>query len=1021
MNSKVSNNNSIAGTGFEKAISKRQDSKIAQLFSMLPIIGSKKPQTVAILRLSGIIGKISTLKSGLTIENLNDLIEKTFKTKNLVAVCLTINSPGGSPVQSELIAKRIRSLSLEKKIPIYSFIEDVAASGGYWLACIGDKIYASKSSIIGSIGVISAGFGFQDAIAKLGIERRVYTEGKNKAILDPFQPIQPEDVRIIKKLQKQIHEHFIDYVKERRIGKLTQEDNILFSGEFWAGQTAVDFGLIDGIDDIYSFIKQNYYNATVKNMSVKQSWIKKSLGNGGDGAVSFRREKYIDSGGPDGGDGGKGGSIIFTSNSHLNTLVNFRYKQHFKAQNGENGKGSNKSGKSRESIILQVPVGTQIFLGNVDSGSIDSESSNFLLYDFTEDQQNFEILKGGKGGLGNSHFKSSTNQAPRQRTKGEIGEEMWVDLRLKLLSDVGLVGLPNVGKSTFLAATTAAKPKIADYPFTTLSPNLGVVYVDSEEFVIADIPGLIEGASQGHGLGDRFLKHIERSRQLDDMFENYENRGRKIDSHSLVLMYMGPNDADPLYYALGYDFFLDNGEYDNLPDMLQNKELNATNFPWTMRNLENIKTNVADFIKDISDAGARYVVVLNHFNEYYRQGQFGDKSVQEDMQKKKIRQEVSNLLNKAIADSINESSPGLNVIYADYARLVQEISENPTAYLSSDDIAGTYRNWGVFDNTAHPTEAAHKITAQYIASVIEAPSRISLVREVPISVGLKALQTMHSTSYDAVLHPPSEFYTADIGGDYIHNNTKLNGPKQLDIKKADTGLQLNGAKSSMNFKENHGKADIKEYLVSINGTCKFDNPIFIYAGLGAGQIRYDIKRSIALGTSTREEKGKPSGVHYLGTIGIGYNWTDETKLSVVPFFNVNYQQVSLKSYKEVGDLRSTTMEFKIPKRKSLITEIGATIAKDYQVQDNLTLTPSLTVSYGYECVDSMKKEAKAKVSDMPKDFSVPTYKIDKSNFMISGEFRARTATYVSYGIRGNVQLNKHIKQYGAGLFAGVSF
>ncbi|XVN41037.1 MAG: GTPase ObgE [Rickettsia endosymbiont of Argas persicus] len=227
-------------------------------------------------------------------------------------------------------------------------------------------------------------------------------------------------------------------------------------------------------------------------------------GNGGNGCVSFHREKFIDRGGPDGGDGGRGGSIIFRSNHHLNTLVNYRYKQHFTAENGKNGKGSNKSGKSGKSLILDVPIGTQIF----------AEDGDILLHDFTEDDQTFEIIKGGNGGLGNSHFKTSVNQAPRRRTEGEIAEEMWIQLSLKLLSDVGLVGLPNAGKSTFLSVVSAAKPKIADYPFTTLVPNLGVVYVDDEEFVIADIPGLIQGAHQGHGLGDKFLKHIERCNVL---------------------------------------------------------------------------------------------------------------------------------------------------------------------------------------------------------------------------------------------------------------------------------------------------------------------------------------------------------------------------------------------------------------------------------------------------------------------------------------------------------------------------
>jgi GTP-binding protein len=256
-------------------------------------------------------------------------------------------------------------------------------------------------------------------------------------------------------------------------------------------------------------------------------------GDGGHGAVSFRREKYIDNGGPDGGDGGNGGSIIFKSNSHLNTLLQFRFKRHFKADNGEQGKGRNCTGKSRAPLVLEVPVGTQIL----------SEDGMLLIHDFTKDEEEFEILKGGKGGLGNTHFKSSTNQAPRKRIDGELGEEMDVCLKLKLLSDAGLVGLPNVGKSTFLAKTTAAKPKIANYHFTTLKPGLGVVYVNDEEFVLADIPGLIEGAHEGSGLGDRFLKHIERCGVLihvidatsENVQDDYLTIRNELESYSPLL------------------------------------------------------------------------------------------------------------------------------------------------------------------------------------------------------------------------------------------------------------------------------------------------------------------------------------------------------------------------------------------------------------------------------------------------------------------------------------------------------
>ena len=227
-------------------------------------------------------------------------------------------------------------------------------------------------------------------------------------------------------------------------------------------------------------------------------------GDGGAGCVSFRREKFIEYGGPDGGNGGKGGSIIFEAVSNLNTLIDFRYLQHFKAEKGEHGRGANRTGPAGQDLIIKVPVGTQIL----------AEDKETLLADFTGDGQRLVQLKGGDGGFGNEHFKSSTNRSPRKSSPGWPGEEMWVWLRLKLIADIGLVGLPNAGKSTFLSIVSRAKPKIADYPFTTLVPNLGVVYVHDKEFVMADVPGLIEGAHEGVGLGTRFLGHVERCKAI---------------------------------------------------------------------------------------------------------------------------------------------------------------------------------------------------------------------------------------------------------------------------------------------------------------------------------------------------------------------------------------------------------------------------------------------------------------------------------------------------------------------------
>lgn len=257
-------------------------------------------------------------------------------------------------------------------------------------------------------------------------------------------------------------------------------------------------------------------------------------GNGGPGAVSFRREKFVEHGGPDGGNGGDGGDVIIEIIDDSNTLIDFRYQQHFRAQSGSNGMGKNRSGKRGDDCVIRVPVGTVIL----------AEDKETVLADCMTAGESFVILKGGDGGMGNAHYKSATNQAPRKFTPGYPGEEMAIWLRLKLIADVGLLGLPNAGKSTFLSVVSNAKPKIADYPFTTLHPNLGVVRLNEAfEFVIADIPGLIEGASEGHGLGTRFLGHVERTHALlhlvdctaDNPMENYTIIRKELGKYSADL------------------------------------------------------------------------------------------------------------------------------------------------------------------------------------------------------------------------------------------------------------------------------------------------------------------------------------------------------------------------------------------------------------------------------------------------------------------------------------------------------
>ena len=257
-------------------------------------------------------------------------------------------------------------------------------------------------------------------------------------------------------------------------------------------------------------------------------------GNGGSGSPSFRREKFVEFGGPDGGDGGKGGSVILISERNLNTLIDYRYQQHFKAERGKDGSGKNKTGKGGDDLYLKVPLGTQVF----------EEDNKTLIYDFKSQKEEFLVASGGKGGFGNTRFKSSTNRAPKKFTKGGQGEEFWIWLQLKTIADIGIIGLPNAGKSSLLASMTSANPKIANYKFTTINPNLGVASYDDKEVTLADIPGLIEGAHTGTGLGIKFLKHIERCKTLlhliditeDDLFISYNQVRKELSKYSKDLV-----------------------------------------------------------------------------------------------------------------------------------------------------------------------------------------------------------------------------------------------------------------------------------------------------------------------------------------------------------------------------------------------------------------------------------------------------------------------------------------------------
>ena len=265
-----------------------------------------------------------------------------------------------------------------------------------------------------------------------------------------------------------------------------------------------------------------------------QTKIHVKAGDGGSGSASFRREKFVEFGGPDGGDGGDGGSVVLVAAENLNTLIDFRFQQHFKAERGHNGTGKKKSGRNGKDLFLKVPVGTQVF----------EEDNNTLIEDLKQVGQKIIVAQGGKKGLGNVRFKSSINRAPRKKTEGAKGEDFWIWLQLKVIADVGIIGMPNAGKSSLLSVLTKAKPKIANYPFTTLDPNLGVTNYSDKEITLADIPGLIEGAHEGTGLGDKFLKHIERCKSLihliditnEDILENYLKIRKELSKYSDSLL-----------------------------------------------------------------------------------------------------------------------------------------------------------------------------------------------------------------------------------------------------------------------------------------------------------------------------------------------------------------------------------------------------------------------------------------------------------------------------------------------------
>lgn len=511
---------------------------------------------------------------------------------------------------------------------------------------------------------------------------------------------------------------------------------------------------------------------------------------------------------------------------------------------------------------------------------------------------------------------------------------------------------------------------------------------------------------------------------LDPELQTYKRNVKTFDPNALYLMYMGPNDANAINVALGEDIIALGGF---------NALINgATDLPRVTAEVALRARNIYAFVNDITGAGARDIIILNHFNEFYRQRIIAG----DDKDEFFVGALLNKLFNQAIYSEINKFAPSANIMLMDYARLIEELSNNSSSFFTINELLNSYRDQGVFDTTSHPTEAAHSITAQYVLSAIESPSRIAYLREIPIAIGENIAQNIHSSSYDLIMDDYEKF-SGDINGYYIGLSSKTQTPTKLGIKKSDTfevaanlnykirdnlvvGLGINGDKSSMNFKNNNGKAAIKELLVTLNSTYRFNNSVFLYGSIGGGYIEYDIKRQIQLGKHRRIEQGKPNGVHYMATVGTGYQYDVLPMVNLIPFVNVNYQKVSMKSYTEKGEIRSTTMSFKIPDRKSVITEIGTIIDGGYDINEKFSVTPSLVLTYGHEFVDSRKKQAKARVADMQRQFEMPTYKTDKSYFGLNGELSAQQTNNIKYGIKAGVKLSKNTKLWSTGVFIKYS-
>lgn len=483
--------------------------------------------------------------------------------------------------------------------------------------------------------------------------------------------------------------------------------------------------------------------------------------------------------------------------------------------------------------------------------------------------------------------------------------------------------------------------------------------------------------------------------QLAAQLATYRNaNGNSFDGNALYMVFSGSSDfaSDSVDVQIGFitaAVALPGGNaLTGGPILIDQLNRGVTTFEALFPNIANSittrATNLANFVQTISQNGAKYIVILNNFDEALRQ----DQLIASTSESFKF---YRNAFNKAIYSKIDEIAPNANVIYIDHNRLISEVTSNPTTYFSSADINGTKYNNGYFDASFHPTASAHKLLAQYVASVVEAPTRVALAREIPVATGSNIFSSL--TRFAQTTGNMAENTTsAELIGDYQYASTSSFTKKQLGFTNSNSfagGVMVNhktasgltlGARadishSEFKFVKKFGKAKVTEYLFSAHGVYNFTDPFFIYGNFGVGNIKYDITRRIPLGLAAHSERGKPSGMHYLAMAGLGYKFTNQNNIDLIPYINVNYQTVEMKSYSEKGALRSTSMAFKIPKRQSVVGEVGLTIETKMETANQMQLKPFVTFSASHEFAKQLKRQMSGKVSDMPRYFKMQGYDI----------------------------------------------